>query len=233
MEKRWKELVSEEVQKACQFCDSYEAAIELLSDSSTRGVVVPMTNIPFERDSQFHISAVLKMQNRGFFLSAKGELKNLFLLGESHTLHYTHDFIPFYVRDFNEQVKLVKVDGNQAQDIEYLIDEKGTDQAVSLNVQEFIPPAGQGIYVILTRTDDMDLRQKLIAEHDEETMLISNLQRKLLKSLEDQDVKGIYINKDANGHLHGVLALGNKAIRYVSYSQSTSHNYVENFLQQI
>jgi hypothetical protein len=225
MEKTWQQLLSPEIAENCTFATTYNKAVELLDKGVTKGVIICIKNVPFEREESIHISAVLPLQERGFYLSTQGNVKNLFLLGESQTIYYTHEFVPHYVRDFNTNVKLEKLGANKISNEDFEISTEKSEHSILLNQQEFIPESGEGVF--------SDFRQKLMAFHDEETMDVSNLQRLLQKKCADKKLKGIYIQKDGNGHLHGAVAYGDKALQYVTYSQSTSHEFCENFMKNM
>lgn len=229
----WMELLTPEIANDCRFATQYSEAERLLSEEQARGIVLPMQVVPFDRDPSYHLSAILALQPRGFYFTAKAGIKNLFLLGESHTLHYTHDFIPLYVRDFNSNVKLEKIEEKDVHNHEYVISQHPSSDAVLLSPQEFIPPSGAGVYTILCATEDVEFREKCVAVHDEEAMVISNLQRSMHIACIDRHIKGVHIHKDHNGHLHGALAIGNEALLYESFSQSTSHEFVENWLSKM
>lgn len=228
----WNEWLTDEINEQASYVSSYEEAEFLLTNRLKRAVVMCIKNVPFERSTQIHISAVLPLQNRAFYLLNKGEIKNLSLLGESHIIHYTHDAIRTYVKDFNEKVQLVKID--QADDShEFLISDVPFQDAIQLDPHEFIPASGEGIYVVLCKSDDIDFRQKLISCHVEKVMQLSNLQRSISSELKELEILGVYIHHDSNGNLHGSMAYKDVELKYVSYSQSTSHEFVRNFISQM
>ncbi len=214
------------------FANDYTDAVNLIDQSKKQAVIVCMKNVPFERNKNHHISAILPIQNRSFYLHCQAETKNLSLLGASQTIQYTHDNIPSYIRDFNSQVKLQK-QINPAEPYEYLISLDSKEGSIELNPNEFIPPTGEGIYAIICAKENMELRKKLFTIHDEQAMVVSNLQRSILKKNIHLDITGVYVYYDTNGNIHGSMAYIDKELHYVSYSQSTSHEFVTNFLRQM
>ena len=149
MEKTWQQLLSPEIAENCTFATTYNKAVELLDKGVTKGVIICIKNVPFEREESIHISAVLPLQERGFYLSTQGNVKNLFLLGESQTIYYTHEFVPHYVRDFNTNVKLEKLGANKISNEDFEISTEKSEHSILLNQQEFIPESGEGVYVVL------------------------------------------------------------------------------------
>jgi hypothetical protein len=232
MNSHWKEWLPKDMIEQCAYVDFYDEAVSLLEEEKSRAIILPIKNIPFERNSEHHISAVLPFKGAAFYLTTNGDIKNLSILGESHIIHYTNDAIATYIKDFNDKVKLVKVD-QYNDSYEYFISTQGFANSTKLNPNEFIPEPGEGIYVVLCKKTDLEIRQRLMDVHNEETMEISNLQRALLKKCQDKNVQGIYIHRDANGHLHGDIAYMEGELKYASFSQSTTHEFIRNFLLQM
>ena len=222
----WLEYLEGNVLEQCKEVETFGEAVSLLQSNNARAAIVPMLKMPFEREPQYHISAVLPLQNRGFYLYTKGEVKNLSLLGVSHTVHYTHDFIPDYIRDFNKEVNLIKVEENEAAEYDFLISSRPGAGAVALSKQEFVPECGAGIYAMVCKKEDVDFRQKVKQYHDEAAADITNLQRRLMLAFKEYDLRGIIVEKDHSAHLHGVVAYVKEGLQYVSHSQSTSHEFV-------
>ena len=229
---QWDEWLTEEINDNASYVDKYEEAEQLLLSGTRRAVVMCIKNVPFERSADVHISAVLPIQDRAFYLINRGDVKNLSLLGESHIIYYTHESIPTYIRDFNDKVQLVKVE-ELNDSYEYIITNQASQEAIQLDPHEFIPEVGEGIYVVLCKSDDIDFRQKLISSHVEKVMQLSNLQRGISYELKELEIIGIYVHRDSNGNLHGSMAYKDDELKYISYSQSTSHEFVRNFISQM
>ncbi len=222
----WLKYIEEKVLKQCQEVETFVEAVSVLQNNTVRAAIVPMLKMPFDRDPEYHISAVLPVQNRGFYLHSRGEVKNLSLLGVSHTIHYTHDFIPDYIREFNKEVNLIKVEEQVGEDYDFLISSRASEGAIALSKQEFVPECGAGIYAAVCKKEDVDFRQKLKQYHDEAAADISNLQRRLMLACKEYDLRGILVEKDNSAHLHGVVAYVKDGLQYVSHSQSTSHEFI-------
>jgi len=223
---KWEDIISAEVLSECIEATSFDEAVKELGNSNVRGVITPMKNMPFERDANYHLSAILPIRKRGFFLQNKNEAINLSLLGESQTIHYTHDFILDYVRDFNQKVKLNKISEDQKGSHLYVISSEDIEGAIPLSQQEFVPECGEGIYAIVCRKSDIDFRQKVMEFHDESAADISNLQRKIKLACGEYQLLGVFVEKDVSAHLHCVVAHVKEGLQYVSHSQSTSHEFV-------
>lgn len=80
-----------------------------------------------------------------------------------------------------------------------------------LNPKEFIPAPAQGVLAFQTRSEDLELRQTLLAIHHAPTAECTNVERRVLQLLEGgcHMPLGVYCEQDRNGNFHAWAALAN------------------------
>ncbi len=110
-------------------------------------------------------------------------------------------------------------------------------EIVNFHVSEIVPSTSQGIIAIICRKEDIELRKILLQFHDEETTACSNVERKILKQMEDRRMLlNVHCTKDLNGNyqVHAACKPGKKAaLIKLRKSQSTIFGLAESVAQEL
>lgn len=85
-----------------------------------------------------------------------------------------------------------------------------TDEASKkIHPMEITPPAANGILALVTRKEDTATRTEALGWHDNETAILSNVERSILKhAIENGCEAAVYAEQDQHGRYHLFLAVG-------------------------
>lgn len=103
---------------------------------------------------------------------------------------------------------------------------------VKFNPHEFIPAPAQGVLAYQVRTEDKELRRKLLPLHHKKVADCTNIERQVLKIMDGgcQMPLGVYCEQDTIGNYHiwAAWSSGKKeALRTVNLSSSTRFELAE------
>lgn len=120
--------------------------------------------------------------------------------------------------------------------IERLALDLSSFKVIRLHPREFVPAPGQGVMAIQTREDDLELRKKLAALHDDKVGVCTNVERKVLQLLGGgcQTPLGVHCTLDAMGNFHAHAAMAKdwqSPVRRVRHSSSTHAGLAEQILR--
>jgi hydroxymethylbilane synthase len=127
------------------------------------------------------------------------------------------------------------IDTNQQ---EFLKLDESKYNVMDLHPTEFIPTAGSGVYAILCKKENIELRKNLAKIHESDVANCTNVERIIIKTLNQtfgEDI-GIYCYKDINGYYHVNLSIFNNEkneLNNYKYSQSTNYQLTEKILELI
>lgn len=80
-----------------------------------------------------------------------------------------------------------------------------------IHIKELVPPAGSHVKALICKKVNISLRKKLMQVHDQETAVLTNIERGIKKSLERSDIlTAAFCIKDKHGRYH-LASVGIKA----------------------
>ena len=103
---------------------------------------------------------------------------------------------------------------------------------VKFNPHEFVPAPAQGVLAYQVRTEDKELRRKLLSLHQPQVADCTNVERQVLKLMDGgcQMPLGVYCEKDSMGNYHVWAAWASdakKTMTTVNLSSSTRFELAE------
>ena len=227
-----------------QTVGNWDILVKDLIQNKIYSFLYPMHILPLNRDPHIQIAAVSKRINKGYHLQNRSDIRNLAFFGESHVISYNDPLVALYVRAINEKVQLnkVKYQDLQHQDIAIHLGKYWTDSEIkALSLEEFIPRPAEGIYALICRKDNVDLRQKFAHLHDVESAEVNNIERGLqveFTKRQDKKLIGVRVQKDDFANFHATVATSRKldnqtSVDYFQLSQSTTHLFLQKIIALI
>ncbi len=109
---------------------------------------------------------------------------------------------------------------------------------IKLATRDFVPAPAQGVLAYQTRDSDLSLRKQLLAIHDKESAIITNIERGLLSLFNGgcHLPMGAFCKRDAIGNYHASAMFApdwKEKPKYTHISQSTSANLVERLFEEL
>ncbi len=221
----------------------YDRLAEQLLQQKIHCFIAPLSQVPLDRNPEIQLAASSLRREEAFYWKNETEIKNLAFLKPEHCIHYHLPIIPSFIQAFNKNVSYdqVALDQLSTSDLAIHYGKEWTEAPLSkLSEEECTPPPAAGVYVMICRKSDQEMRQKLAVLHDADQLLLTNLERQIQKHYHKRqgiEYLGAHLRKDANAFIHGSIALlqrneQNQPIwRYAHHSQSTSFQFLENILQ--
>lgn len=109
---------------------------------------------------------------------------------------------------------------------------------IKLNPKEFVPAPAQGVLTWQTKTDNMEVRRILRKIHRPDILLCTNVERKVLRSLDGgcHLPLGVYCEADSMGYYHVWASYSggvDKELTMVNLSSSTTKNLAERVFEKL
>jgi porphobilinogen deaminase len=123
-------------------------------------------------------------------------------------------------------------------DIVHLQGELDAMDITRFNTRELLPPPGSGVLACLCCSNDLSTRSALRGIHHPEVAQLTNVERKILRLLDNvcPDSIGAYCERDGSGYYHAWACLqaeGDPAPRQARCSQSTHYHLAERIAEEL
>lgn len=110
-----------------------------------------------------------------------------------------------------------------------------TDASFAFNPRELVPPAGMYIYALMCLKENEDARQVLAALNDTDVSRLSNIERRVLKSLTAREYSGIHVYCEAdtlqNYHLYVACLDESGKLQSARYSSGLSSGMEDEIIE--
>lgn len=219
--------------------DNWANITDALVQSDQGYCIIPLDKIPLKRSEEITIAALSPRLEFRYYLLDSVPLKNIGFYTSDHSISCKSTYGQKLIQFFNEKIGI-----NQSKDTELALKLMTAQKANQLDQKyiqklshtEFVPPTSSGIYAAICYTKDLETRKWLYNKHCHLTKDIANIERSIVDLCQQSqiDLLATYAEKDSKDHFHCFAVINQeKTLLFKQYSQSTTYNFAQNFINKI
>lgn len=219
--------------------DNWADISNALIQSDQGYCIISLTKIPIERTEEFTIAALSPRLEYRYYLIDSSPLKNVGFYSSDYTISCKSDYGKKLIKFFNSDIC---IEESQVSSLSLkLMTERESNHLENGYIQklshyEFVPPTSSGIFAAICHSKDLETRKWLYNKHCTLTKDISNIERSIVDicKTSELDLLAVYAHKDAKGHFHCFAVINQEEkLLFKQYSQSTTFNFAQNFINKI